>query len=262
MKGGKTPLGYTIVEVMIVLAISTAMFAMAARFVNGKQAKTAFNEGVNNFASQIQSVINQVNDGEYSDVFVTCTGGNGIISIPSAGTDQGINSPCVFLGKFLHFSIDRSSFDTFSVASSRLNSQGNPPFSPADGGAIPVTALTTVRQIPQNLSISSVSSRIGVNTYGSFYIGFLQQAGFTGQPQRGAQSVGLYYINGVTTPNLSTTLAVLPVRGSNMSAADSAKICVTDGDRKAAILIGTDDGTTKNNNPTTVKVEMGTSTPC
>lgn len=54
MKGGKSPLGYTVVEVMIVLAVSGIMFLVAANFINGKQQKTSFANGVNEMASRIQ----------------------------------------------------------------------------------------------------------------------------------------------------------------------------------------------------------------
>ena len=68
MNGGKRPLGYTIIEVMIVLAVSGVMFIIAASFISGKQESTAFTEGANEFASQLQQTIAEVADGQYSDV--------------------------------------------------------------------------------------------------------------------------------------------------------------------------------------------------
>ena len=50
----KQPFGYTIVEVMIVLAVSSAMFLIAANFINGKQERTAFSQGSNEMVSQLQ----------------------------------------------------------------------------------------------------------------------------------------------------------------------------------------------------------------
>lgn len=262
MKGGKTPLGYTIVEVMIVLAISTAMFAMAARFIGGKQAKTAFNEGANNMASKVQAVIDQVSDGQYSDIYVNCTGGGGSINIAGGGSGQGVNSPCVFLGKALHFATNRNTFDVISIASSRINALNAPPVSPADGGAKAINALTTEQRIPQNLSVTRARVQVGATTYVRYSIGFLQQAGFIGQPARGAQSIGLYYVTTSSSSLLSTTTAQNQVIGSSLAPSDFAKICISDGTRYAQIMIGTSDGTNPNYNPTTVKLVMNGTVSC
>ena len=74
MLGGKNkqPLGYTIIEVMIVLAVSGLMFIIAATFINGKQQRATFTAGVNEMASELQNVIEQVNDGSYADVPLNC----------------------------------------------------------------------------------------------------------------------------------------------------------------------------------------------
>lgn len=102
MKGVKQPLGYTIIEVMIVLAISGLMFLIAANFISGKEESTSFTEGTNEFVTDMQSVINQVTDGQYSDISFQCVSSGGTLSFPSGGS-QGTNPACVFLGKFLYF---------------------------------------------------------------------------------------------------------------------------------------------------------------
>ncbi|HEX4774335.1 MAG TPA: prepilin-type N-terminal cleavage/methylation domain-containing protein [Candidatus Saccharimonadales bacterium] len=129
MLGGKNkqPLGYTIVEVMIVLAISGVMFLIAAQFIQGKQEKTSFTVGVNEMASQIQDVIEQVTNGQYSDIPLKCAGtttnsvGAQVTFPPGAGTAQGINSSCVFLGKMFRFDVskDNTQYEIFSLAASR-----------------------------------------------------------------------------------------------------------------------------------------------
>jgi prepilin-type N-terminal cleavage/methylation domain-containing protein len=146
MLGGKKlkpPLGYTIIEVMIVLAVSGVMFLIAATFINGKQERASFQTGVNEMASQIQDTINQVTDGQYSDIPLNCQGltAGGVGAAANAGQqvtfpsiallgnpEQGGNSGCVFAGKIFHFSLnnDPSSYEIFSMAASRqcLTSDG------------------------------------------------------------------------------------------------------------------------------------------
>src|SRR4051812_28553600 len=105
MNGGKLPLGYTVIEVMIVLAVSGLMFVIATNFISGKQAKTSFTAGSNELASKVQDLIGEVNDGKYSDIPLSCSaniGGPTSVSdgAPDAET-QGTNPQCVFLGKIL-----------------------------------------------------------------------------------------------------------------------------------------------------------------
>ncbi len=75
MPGGRNrqSLGYTIVEVLVVLAVSSFMFVIAANFINGRQERASFASGSNDLASALRNVLNQVADGHYSDVPMTCT---------------------------------------------------------------------------------------------------------------------------------------------------------------------------------------------
>lgn len=98
--------GYTIVETMIFLAISGLMFVIAASFINGKQAKAEFQQGLNNINSQIQQAINDVGNGYYiSGENVKCS--IDIITnkpkIEAATTERGTNQDCTFIGKILEF---------------------------------------------------------------------------------------------------------------------------------------------------------------
>src|ERR1700722_14172147 len=147
MKGGKNrqPLGYTILEVMIVLAISGAMFLIAISFISGKQEHTAFTDGVNNMVSQLQDAIQQVTNGEYSDIPLTCTAGSG--SPPSfdasGNPSQGTTTSCVFVGKFFHFwpnnpgASGAAAYEVFTLAGNRLDN-GNPAVTLSEVAPVPV----------------------------------------------------------------------------------------------------------------------------
>src|SRR5947209_7153977 len=100
MKGGKTktPRGYTIVEVMIFLAVSGFMFIIAAQFVSGKQAHAEFRQGMNDVKAQVQQTINDVANGYFpSNSDFSCNTESGRPQPDTGSTGQGQNKGCVFM---------------------------------------------------------------------------------------------------------------------------------------------------------------------
>lgn len=113
--------GYTIVEVMIFLAISGFMFLIAAVFVNGKQGKAEFRQSLNDINNQLQQTINDVNNGLYPwPGNLACTAPPGSPPQIQLGTsNQGGNEGCVFLGKVIQFGTEQnneSGYNIYSVA--------------------------------------------------------------------------------------------------------------------------------------------------
>lgn len=104
-QGGATErkkLGFTIVETMIVLAVSGGLFVIAALYINGRQAKTEFQVGVRDAQTKIQQVINEVNSGYYPSKSFSCTPSNSptdVLSIGSGNESQGTHSGCILIGK-------------------------------------------------------------------------------------------------------------------------------------------------------------------
>ncbi|HEX5743863.1 MAG TPA: prepilin-type N-terminal cleavage/methylation domain-containing protein [Candidatus Saccharimonadales bacterium] len=264
MKGGKSPLGYTIVEVMIVLAVSGLMFLIAANFINGKQQKTTFTSGVNETASRIQDVIEQVTDGEYSDVPFSCSAGGGAalsISVSSdPGKIQGTNPDCVFIGKLLHFSVggDASAYEVFSLAAARSSTDLGPDVTPVRGGGID---LTIQQIVPQYLEISPTGVTVAGKPGHYYGFGFTQSQGTAGDSPgtyaSGAQTIGLVYSPGLMTKTAGTSAAASSITG-NVAAAKAASFCLTDGDRYAEISMGG----TGTGSQLDVRVKIKGSTPC
>jgi len=97
--------GYTIIEVVIFLAISAAMLLAASLLISGRQQKTLFTQSVVDFERQIQDIANDVSTGYYpADSRVNCTVTGSIAKASYAGgNEQGSNSDCVFVGKLIHF---------------------------------------------------------------------------------------------------------------------------------------------------------------
>lgn len=107
MKGGQSPQGYTIVETMIFLAVSAALFASVILVVAGQQQKTEFTTGVREIQSQLQDMMSNVATGYYNSLggysCSTPTGsGQPAISTLSS-SELGSNADCVFVGRVVQF---------------------------------------------------------------------------------------------------------------------------------------------------------------
>jgi type II secretory pathway pseudopilin PulG len=107
MKGGKQPHGFTIVEVMIFLAISSVIFVGALDLLGGKQNQTAFSTSVSQVTSQLQSIIGNVADGFYnSSQNFKCTpsaSGPSVKNVGGGNLALGTNLGCVFIGEVVQF---------------------------------------------------------------------------------------------------------------------------------------------------------------
>ncbi len=118
---GKSSIGYTIVEVMIFLAISSAILVSALLLVGGQQQKTQFTQSLRDIDSHIRDVMNDVSAGIYSNTgnFQCLADNAGSAPVISAGADkQGANVSCIYIGKVLQFGPASSpeDFNVFSVA--------------------------------------------------------------------------------------------------------------------------------------------------
>jgi prepilin-type N-terminal cleavage/methylation domain-containing protein len=272
MQGGENrqPLGYTIVEVLIVLAISAVMFVIAANFINGKQERTAFIQGVNEMASRLQDTVDQVTNGHYSDVPISCSAPGGPLDINVSSPQQGKNQECVFLGKIVHFYANGTTFpqnyETISLADSRSAKSG----ANWNDSATGIQTLTTQGTIPQNLEVHSMtitpSSGPPSPSDGTVYnIGFAQGLGTADalSPdtyQSGSQTINLIYASSVL--NQSSAVGAgneKSITGAVLQIAQSATICLSDGNRSANIFIG---GVSNNSNQLSIRVEQLGTAPC
>lgn len=102
--------GFTIVETMIVLAVTGVIFISAVTAVSGRQGKTQFNQAVNAAKTQIEQIIGEVQAGHYPHmgnmscrVGTASEGGDTNMVIGTGSVGQGSNDACVFLGKVIHF---------------------------------------------------------------------------------------------------------------------------------------------------------------
>jgi|GEM_PF-256502 len=99
--------GFTIVEVMIVLAVTGFMFVTAAILINGRQNKTEFMTGINDLQQQLQQIANETAGGYYpNNKNFICNGSAiGPVTFTAGANKQGTNGGCIFMGKALQFGL-------------------------------------------------------------------------------------------------------------------------------------------------------------
>jgi type II secretory pathway pseudopilin PulG len=184
MFGGNQPQGFTIIEVIIFLAVSGVLFLSVLNLISNSQNKTQFSQGIHEFYSQIQTLTNDVQIGYYNtnsnfSCSAAITGPPTIDTTVSQG--QGKNTNCTYLGRVIVFAPngDTSKYlvDTIvgrqfapnSTTTLAASIDDASPISLA-GGNNPSLGLQTVN-LPPGLVISKISytdNSNGSNTSNSY----------------------------------------------------------------------------------------------
>ncbi len=131
MKGGDQPRGFTIIEVMIFLAVSGLLFASAMTLIISQNSRTEFIQSTREFESRILDIINDVAVGYYpTNRQIKCDAnlpiGSGItLSESPVGVPipQGTNSGCTFIGLVVQFApqgSDGRNIRAYTIAGQRL----------------------------------------------------------------------------------------------------------------------------------------------
>lgn len=119
--------GFTIVETMVVLAVTGALFVAIAASLTGRQNAAEFTHAVQSVQSQLQQIIDQVPAGNFPDQQIGCSSGGGSL-VFSNGGNQGTNAECIFLGKVIQFHVHNAGglsteqYQVYTIAG--LNTQG------------------------------------------------------------------------------------------------------------------------------------------
>jgi len=120
--------GFTIVETLIVLAVTSALFVSIAATIVGRQGRAQFMTGINDVKQHLQQIINETESGYYpNNGNFQCLAGtppqiNGV-----SGNSLGTNGDCIFLGNVIYFGKGQPDtvFSIYPIAGNRQKSGAN-----------------------------------------------------------------------------------------------------------------------------------------
>lgn len=127
--------GFTILEVMIVLAVSSAMLVTAIVLFGGQQGKVQFTQSIRDVESKIQDVMNDVSIGFIPSSTTRCSPGVNGPTFPAGVVEQGANPGCIFVGKAIHFK--RTGMSILTLVGNRFDI----------GTGLPVTTFAASRPV-------------------------------------------------------------------------------------------------------------------
>lgn len=133
--------GFTIVESLVVLGVTGALFVSMVVLVAGQQSKARFQSSIKDLTAQIQQQINEVSSGYYpgSSDF-TCTANGATVDVSDVSSvNQGSNTQCTFLGRAMMFGVvpvtDPERYLVHTIVGLRETSAGRAPTSLQAAGA-------------------------------------------------------------------------------------------------------------------------------
>jgi len=93
--------GYTLTEVLIVLAVTTVMFASVAVLLRGRQANVEFTQSVRDYETKLLNIMSDVRTGYYNTGFTCSAPVTGTPIITNTPAPPASNSACIFVGKVI-----------------------------------------------------------------------------------------------------------------------------------------------------------------
>lgn len=121
----RAELGFTIVETLIVLAVSTALVLSAIVLISGRSDKTQFMTATNDLKQQLQQIMNETATGYFPNAnnFTCKNTGNALPTLTDGSAQQGTNGDCVFLGKAVQLGATGSTgnLQIYAIAGYRLS---------------------------------------------------------------------------------------------------------------------------------------------
>ncbi len=210
--------GFTIVETMIVLAVTGVLLISAMYLIVGQQNKVQFNQSIQEVQSSIQQTINEVGAGFYPNSGnLRCNGSAGALVLNTGTTPQGSNTGCIFLGKAIQFGIrdvDPNEFIVHSIAGldkSGGSLEGERSIADALPTAIARGQTTNATPVFDEIN-SSVTNRL---LYGLEVVSMRYVQGSTPQPIGAVAFIsGLGKYQGSQLMSGTQQISLVPVGGS------------------------------------------------
>ena len=151
------PRGFTIVEVLIVLAISGVIMVATLPFISNKQNNTQFTVGIRQIQNQLQDILNNVSTGNVTvpaSVNYSCTSSNGAGPVINSSTlsNLGTNFGCQYIGMGIYF--DKNSMQIIPIIGQKYS----------DSNLTKVTSLASAKPCPMIIFTNGCSQVNGAST--------------------------------------------------------------------------------------------------
>jgi type II secretory pathway pseudopilin PulG len=221
-KGGLGTAGFTIVETMIVLAVTGGLFVAIAVTLSGRQNAAEFSHSIQSAQSRIQQVIDQVSAGFYpNNGDFTCMAAGGNVQFGGSSSSQGTNQDCVFLGKVIQFGVhgtDPEQYNVYTVAGLRGYGTGaTSPFQNVSPAVVGVGSNYTGYSLSGTLEYGLTTLWVKSNGTDVGAVGFLMEPGTldstTGSYASGGQQIDLVPLPGTSlNQTINSTAAAIDNR--------------------------------------------------
>ena len=232
MKGGNRAKGFTIVETLIVLAVSGFMLVSVAGIISSKQGQSEFQQAVNSVTQQLQQAIDDVANGYYPTNSITCSYSSSgpVIAYKQGGTSLGTNGACVLVGKAIQFNKSNAQFIDYPLVDLQAGGGYYTAIAPGSSSNASVPDNSTTTKLNGGLTIYySGPSKLIDSSLPTWGFGLIMNN----------QAVSIYYISKTSASN-SSTINVDAIDKSvnfNPIAADSYNICLASGTTNQSGLI-------------------------
>lgn len=250
--------GYTILEVMIFLAVSGVLFALVFPTVGNSQDKVKFTQSVQDLQNKINDILNDVSTGYFPNSDATCTIANSTAPpvITPGGSVQGTSQGCVFLGKVLSFSnvaANNPDMNIFTIVGRKDDATGHNINSltasrpravakstvAADAGRPDITEIYATKwgMLVNNVVLLNGPGRVDDRQIGAF--GAMTALSSTGI---GTKSIDIVPVDEslVSLTNPQTVKEIDDNVWDNYNPKEGILVCITDPrtNQRAAILVG------------------------
>lgn len=191
--------GFTIVEVILFLAISTVLLGMAVSYTSNSLKQARYNDTAKGFESFIEQAYAEVQAGT-----ATRTSGAGAGSCPTVGVAAGASDNCIVLGRLLSFDTAAGSNKLVAVHTVVANAT---PSSPPAGDIDAFSKHNT--RVQETTAVHSYKMDWGTEISSARYMGGLGTAAFNRLAilrSPVTESIYLFTFSSVTAPTSGASL--------------------------------------------------------
>ena len=253
--------GYSIIEVLIVLAITALLFFSAVTVFESQRGSTNFSQSVQDLNSKIQNYANQVVTSSYpgSENYNCSVNSNGRASLKTPG---GSGTDCIFLGLAIQALTDQTSLNTYTILGSKDTYSGGDTGNPAttideanpepainNNDGSPIYALTDTYSLGGGLSVKTSTGTVpSTGISGSYDLVGLYN-GLLNDSASGTNGSSALVLRGYTC-NSSGCISSTPGAGQLMACIEGSnpcfgsppklsqwKLCLQDGSNTAQLTV-------------------------